>query len=396
MSSKPTFISLFSGCGGFDAGFIDAGFRCSAAFDIDKGVVEVHNRNLSGDAVVADLREIRKKELLANGKPDVVLAGSPCQGFSTAGKRDLNDPRNSLLLQAGNLAVAVKPKVFIAENVSGALAGEHKTYWLQLEQMLREHRYQTKTIKLNAANLGLAQRRARIMMVAWKGSVEPVFDDPSMQPRTLEEVLAGVDGLPQHDRKLLDLDSVHYAIARKIGSGQKLCNVRGGNASVHTWNIPEVFGNTTPDERAVLHMTMKLRRRERTRSVGDADPVSLKSLRRELGFDVENLVRGLVSRGYMRKVEADYDLSNTFNGKYRRLDWNSISLTVDTRFGDPRYFLHPVEHRSFTVREAARIQGFKDTFAFDGRAVDSFRMIGNAVPPPMGKFVGEMIRPLFH
>jgi DNA (cytosine-5)-methyltransferase 1 len=71
-----------------------------------------------------------------------------------------------------------------------------------------------------------------------------------------------------------------------------------------------------------------------------------------------------------------------------------VSLTVDTRFGDHRYFLHPTEHRSFTVREAARIQGFPDWFTFDVPEKESFRMIGNAVPPPMAKYIAEGVRKL--
>ncbi|MFM0392921.1 DNA cytosine methyltransferase [Paraburkholderia phytofirmans] len=395
MSLKPKFISLFSGCGGLDSGFIESGFNCVQAFDIDKKVIDVHTRNLGDAGVVADLRDITKEQLLKYGKPAIVVAGSPCQGFSTAGKRDLHDPRNSLLLHAGRLAISVKPRVFIAENVAGALSGEHKAYWLQLEQMLRHAGYHTKTLKLNASNLGLAQLRSRVIMVAWTGSTDPDFKEPESDAQTLGDVLSNMQGLPQHDPRRLARDSSHYLIAKRIGRGQKLCNVRGGKASIHTWDIPEVFGSTTLDERALLHVTMKLRRRERIRDTGDADPVSITSLKREIGAGATNLVKGLVRRGYMRKIDDAYDLANTFNGKYRRLDWNSMSLTVDTRFGDPRYFLHPSEHRSFTVREAARIQGFPDSFIFDGRPVDSYRMIGNAVPPPMAKFIADTIKPLF-
>lgn len=394
MTTAPTFISLFSGCGGLDAGFIEAGFICKQAFDFDKKVIEVHRKNLGDTGVVADLREVTTAQLLAKGRPTAVIAGSPCQGFSTAGKRELHDPRNSLLLHAGRLAIDIKPKVFVAENVAGALSGEHKIYWLQLEQMLRAAGYQTTTLKLNAERLGLAQLRARVIMLAWKGSREPLFDEPSAEPRTLAEVLAGIDGLPQHEKTFLQTDSTHHLIAKRIKRGQKLCNVRGGEASVHTWEIPEVFGETTLDERLLLKMTMRLRRVERIRDYGDADPVSIKSLKREIGLQATDIVKSLIKKGYMRKLDGGYDLANTFNGKYRRLDWDSASLTVDTRFGDPRYFLHPSENRSFTVREAARIQGFPDWFTFDARPVDSFKMIGNAVPPPMGTYLATGVRKL--
>jgi len=394
MTKNLSFISLFSGCGGLDVGFVESGFTCKRAFDIDKNVVDVHRLNLGESAVVADLTTISKSELLSKGKPTVVIAGSPCQGFSTAGKRRLDDPRNSLLLHAGHLALEIKPKVFVAENVSGALSGEHKTYWDQLESLLRSDGYSTVTLRLNASQLGLAQLRSRIFMIAWKGSKTPNLDFHNSSPKTLSEVLEGVDGLPQHDELLLAKTSAHYQISKRIKPGQKLCNVRGGSSSIHTWDIPEVFGKITEQERSILKTTMKLRRTERLRNFGDADPVAIESLRREFGSNADVLVESLITKGYMRRIEERFDLANTFNGKYRRLDWNSVSLTVDTRFGDPRYFLHPSKHRSFTVREAARIQGFPDWFVFPGRPVDSYRMIGNAVAPPMAKHISSIVRGL--
>lgn len=392
MSTKTTFVSLFSGCGGLDTGFIESGFQCKSALDIDDKVIDVHRMNLGDSGKVADIRETTKEHLMANGKPTIIVSGSPCQGFSTVGKRDLHDPRNSLLLQAGRLAVEVMPKVFVAENVSGVLAGEHKIYWEHLDQMLRAARYKTKTVKLNAADLGLAQSRSRIFMIAWKSDRVPVFDFNTCKPKTLRDILSDVEGLPQHDKEFLRPDSVHHMIAQRIRQGQKLCNVRGGDASVHTWDIPEVYGKTTATERAVLLEIMKLRRSERARDYGDADPVALRSLEREIGGSAKAVVNKLITKGYMKKVGSKFDLVNTFNGKYRRLGLGSISLTVDTRFGDPRYFLHPTEQRGFTVREAARIQGFPDWFKFSEKSADNYRMIGNAVPPPMAKYVAEGIR----
>lgn len=394
MAKKLSFISLFSGCGGLDVGFVESGFTCIRAFDIDRSAVDVHRANLGNSAIVADLNMVSKADLLSGGRPDVVIAGSPCQGFSTAGKRRLDDPRNSLLLQAGKLALEIQPKVFIAENVSGALSGDHKVYWENLEMMLSSGGYSIATLKLNASQLGLAQLRSRIFMIAWKGARYPDLSVPSVRPKMLEEVLFGVENLPQHDEFPLAKTSIHYLISQRIKPGQKLCNVRNGDSAVHTWDIPEVFGQTSEAERQILKIIMKIRRTERLRNFGDADPVSIESLRREFGTGASRLVSGLVRKGYIRKVEDRFDLSNTFNGKYRRLKWNAQSLTVDTRFGDPRYFLHPSKHRSFTVREAARIQGFPDWFVFPGRHADSYRMIGNAVAPPMAQHVATIARSL--
>jgi DNA (cytosine-5)-methyltransferase 1 len=112
------------------------------------------------------------------------------------------------------------------------------------------------------------------------------------------------------------------------------------------------------------------------------------ALQRSVSDDLDSLL----SKGYIRRVGRYYDLTHTFNGKFRRLSWNAPALTVDTRFGDPRYFLHPEEDRGFTVREVARVQGFPDSYIFFGRERLSYTMLGNAVPPPMARSIAQLVR----
>jgi DNA (cytosine-5)-methyltransferase 1 len=190
----------------------------------------------------------------------------------------------------------------------------------------------------------------------------------------------------------LELNSSLAKIARRLGPGQKLCNVRQGSRSVHTWDIPEVFGRTNARERQVLEALIRARRRRRVRSSGDADPVPISALETDLGFSIAPLLQNLKRKGFVRERERLFDLVHTFNGKFRRLEWDRPSYTVDTRFGDPRYFLHPAEERGFSAREAARIQGFPDSFVFSGPTKAQFRMIGNAVPPPMASAIATFIR----
>jgi DNA (cytosine-5)-methyltransferase 1 len=118
----------------------------------------------------------------------------------------------------------------------------------------------------------------------------------------------------------------------------------------------------------------------------------LSKLRPQGGAKAAELLASLVSKGYVRKIGRRFDLANTFNGKYRRLEWDRPSFTVDTRFGEPGYFLHPSEDRGFTVREAARIQGFPDSFRFFGDTRGQYRLIGNAVPPPMARFIAKIVK----
>ena len=105
-------------------------------------------------------------------------------------------------------------------------------------------------------------------------------------------------------------------------------------------------------------------------------------------------MHALTEKGYLKSVEGGVDLVGTFNGKFRRLAWDKPSCTVDTRFGSPRYFLHPSQQRGFTVREAARIQGFDDSYIFAGSEKSQYRLIGNAVPPPLGELAAKFAKRL--
>jgi DNA (cytosine-5)-methyltransferase 1 len=389
-TNRPTFGSLFSGCGGFDIGFQQQGFVCKGAFDNDAVAVANYNNNLAPKAALCDLTSDCSSVMALRGV-DLLIAGAPCQGFSIAGKRNVNDPRNSLLVKAGHIALKLNPQIFIAENVTGVLAPPHGQHWRTLEELLVSAGYRTMTLRLHAHKLGMAQIRTRVVLIATRrGHVNGHFQISEVPGKILREVLNGVGRCEDHAPKLLPAGSASHLIASHIRPGQKLCNVRSGANSVHTWDIPEVYGKVTRSERRVLEAVLRLRRRERIRSVGDADPVLVSSVNRIVGGCATSEFSSLLEKGYLRKVGRRYDLANTFNGKFRRLSWNHPSLTVDTRFGSPRYFLHPEANRGLTVREAARIQGFPDNYRFEGSDAQKYRMIGNAVPPPMAATLARL------
>lgn len=376
-------ISVFSGCGGFDLGFKAAGFSPVAAMDSDKIAIDTYRRNLGQFAEIVDLT--RECPVDRRHNVDVMISGPPCQGFSTAGNRNPDDARNHLLPLNAELAVRLNPKVVVVENVLAARSGEHSRYWSALEYRLRVRGYRTHTEVCDAADIGMAQRRRRVFLFAWRTGRETSWCWPRAVADRLDRVLSGVETQRDHNPKPLLEGSRLYRIAERIGPGQKLSNVRGGPRSVHSWHLPEVFGATTAAECSVLEATMKIRRAERRRTYGDADPVTPARLIEEFGraFDVRAVIESLLAKRYLRRIDRYIDLVHTFNGKCRRFRWEDVSSTVDTRFGDPHLFLHPNEHRPFTVREAARIQGFPDEFVFSGAEKDRFRLVGNAVPPPM-------------
>lgn len=387
------FASLFSGCGGFDLGFMRQGFEPKAAYDLDPEAVENFKANVNGEIYNTDLTAGVHHERSIHGI-DALIAGPPCQGFSTAGKRKVDDERNHLLTLTGHLARRIHPKVLVVENVAGALSGAHARYWNELDETMRRAGYHTTTVRCQAANLGMAQLRRRAFFFAWRTQQNIDFEMASLPGGNLRSVLVDVEHQPNHNPQRLVPQSREWQIAKRIKPGQKLSNVRGGLNAIATWDIPEVFGQVTEHERTVLEVLRRLRRQDRRRDHGDADPVSFDRLKLALGPSFLGLVNALVDKGYLRRIGDEVDLVGTFNGKFRRLSWDKPSCTVDTRFGSPRYFLHPTQQRGFTVREAARIQGFDDTYVFRGNEKAQYRLIGNAVPPPLGEFAAKIVKRL--
>ena len=391
VSKSRKFVSLFSGCGGFDLGMIRAGFQSAGAFEIDAAAAKVFRSNVCEEINVCDLSQPLHIPARLKGL-GLVIAGPPCQGFSTVGKRDFDDARNNLLVRSAELAVQMNPKAILIENVAGVVAGKHKRYWDRALSVLRNADFKTTELQIRGTDLGLAQNRNRMMILAWRTRFDSPVELPNLGARSLRDVLAGVKVASNHIEKHLAQDTDSQKIATKILPNQKLSNVRASSRAVHTWQIPEVFGRTNKTERVVLEGLLKRRRQKRKRDFGDADPVAARDLYHFVGFPVKAVLETLVAKQYVRRVEGSYDLKHTFNGKFRRLCWDSASPTVDSKFGEPSYFLHPSEHRGFTVREAARLQGFPDRFEFSGARKAQYKMIGNAVPPPIAKVLGELIR----
>lgn len=386
-----TFVSLFSGCGGLDLGFHHAGFVGLGAFEINTAASAVFRSNLNFPCINHDL-STGDLPLKFDKPVDIVVAGPPCQGFSTAGKRLLHDPRNPLLIRAGEIAIKLQPSVIVIENVAGVKSGEHYEYWKRLIAVVSSAGYSVAELKCDCSLMGVPQKRVRMILLAWNNKKEFQTVLPVLPKTGLETALRNLNEAINHDKIYLEKDSDILTIAQAIKPGQKLSNVRGGVNSVHTWDIPKVFGSVTAPEREVLECLLKYRRKFRCREHGDGDPVPLPILVERFGYNVEGILNGLYTKNYIKKINNSIDLTQTFNGKYRRLSWDKPAPTVDTRFGNPRYFLHPEEDRGFTVREAARIQGFPDDYVFSGAQAEQFRMIGNAVPPPVASVLGSFIQ----
>ena len=162
---KPTFIDLFCGAGLFSAGFVENGFVPRLALDLDHHAISSYNRNVSEVGVVGSTDDLK----LATAC-DVLLAGPPCQGFSTLGRRDPADERNKLCMTVPTWASAVNPKIVVIENVPPFVKS---SYWAAMAQALETMGYEICVWTLDAADYGTPQKRVRAFTVASRiGAVE--------------------------------------------------------------------------------------------------------------------------------------------------------------------------------------------------------------------------------
>ncbi len=361
------------------------------AIDSDSVTLRNLSENLGTKTECLDLSTFGEQHSSLLRGADIIVAGPPCQGFSTAGRNDPDDDRNNHVWNVARIASIVRPKVVLIENVRGLLNPKNAKHFDKTVSLLRENGYLVSSSVYNLADYGVAQSRVRVLILAVLTSKNFELQIPCQERSSLRDALAGVAELPDFEPNLLAKDSIEQLISRKIAPGQKLSNVRSGLSAVHTWDIPEVFGNVTKQEISLLETVVKLRRQNRRRDFGDADPVSMRDIKKFFGTSSTALVDSLINKNYLRKTDEFVDLRNTFNGKFRRLKWDDVSPTVDTRFGQPRYFLHPDQDRGLSVREAARIQSFSDDYMFSGSKATKYRMIGNAVPPKFAKLVATTI-----
>lgn len=159
MDSLPnlTAVSLFSGAGGMDVGFVDSGFRILFANDIDPFACETYERNHNAPIVEGPIEECLD-QLPNDPDIDSVFGGPPCQGFSVAGKMDPGDPRSKLVWSYFDVLEKVRPKVFVCENVKALGALERwKDVRREMQRRATEAGYSSAIVILNAANFGVPQ-----------------------------------------------------------------------------------------------------------------------------------------------------------------------------------------------------------------------------------------------
>jgi DNA (cytosine-5)-methyltransferase 1 len=200
MVSQPTVISTFAGCGGSSLGYKLAGFKELLAVEWDDNAVETFKLNFPGIPVYhGDIAKLSSCECLKlagikKNELDVLDGSPPCQGFSTAGKRNFNDPRNSLFKEYARLLKELQPKVFVMENVTGMIKGVMKQAYLVIIKALRDCGYNVKGQVLNAMYFNVPQSRERIILIGVRNDLEikPSHPKPQGKPITIKAAFSGI------------------------------------------------------------------------------------------------------------------------------------------------------------------------------------------------------------
>lgn len=314
-------ISLFSGCGGFDLGFRQAGFKTIFANDIDPDACRTYESNL-GPIVVGDIRTIQFPNF--KKKIDVVTAGFPCQPFSNAGSRKgIKDDRGMLYQVSISVVAALKPRAVIFENVRGLLSFKigGKLLIEEICEQLDAIGYDVSFSLIDSSGYHVPQKRLRIFIVGIARSRENGrFSFPRPTKRndlTLKHTILNLPDEIHNQSELMQLNPQAIRLGAMVPEGG-------------SWK--DIPYESLPDRLKKVH---------------------------------DNIER--------------YRWPNF----YRRFHRDEIAGTITAAFKPENAGVwHPLEKRVFSVREIARIQSFPDWFKFEGRSIKSkYQQIGNAVPP---------------
>jgi DNA (cytosine-5)-methyltransferase 1 len=363
---RPIAIDLFSGCGGMSLGLEAAGFDIAASVELDPIHAIVHHVNFPYSvSICQDINHLNPKKLIAQikqkgfiGEIDLIAGGPPCQGFSHIGKRQLDDPRNSLVFEYVRIIKDIKPKYFIFENVPGIASGEHRQF---LDELIREFKRIGYAIAqpikiLDASLFGAPQKRKRLIIIGSRKDVKPAHypvenhQESEAIFNTVGDAIADLANIPAFlgqdrgiDGKKLDYSSFRKSFALHPSGDYALCHKRktdgrvwGHIASNHTAKSTDRFLLTEPGTVEKTSRFFKL---------------------------------------------ADSGLCNTLRA----------GTTSDKGAHTAPRPIHYREPRCITIREAARLHTFPDWFQFHRTIWHGFREIGNAVIPMLSKALGDEI-----
>lgn len=342
---KNKIIDLFCGCGGMSLGFEQAGFEVELAIDFWKDAIVTYNANRAGHvAMCDDIKNLSNETLqmiATRGEIVGVIGGPPCQGFSTVGRREINDPRNQLYLQYCRVVEQIQPDFFVLENVKGLITLSEGMFRDDIINRFGALGYNVTYKVLNAADYGVPQNRERVFFVGIKNKT---FLFPEGDH---DHQLSSKDGLS--DLPLID----------------------------DTNGFEEVYEYAAPPQNQFQRI-MRV----------DSDGVYNHQITAH-SEQTKSIIGMIPDGGKIKDLPPEYWHIRKYNKAFERMSSTRPSNTVDT--GHRNYF-HYSENRIPTARENARLQSFPDKFHFIGTKTSQYKQIGNAVPPMLAKVLAEAIK----
>jgi len=268
-------VSTFSGCGGSSLGYKWAGGDVRCAVEIDDAAVRTYSLNfpetpiLHRDIAQVSVEDVQEAAHLVRGELDVLDGSPPCQGFSMAGQRVLEDPRNDLFNEFVRLLDGLQPRVFVMENVSGMVKGKMRIVFVEILRTLRASGYRVKASRLDAQFFGVPQSRQRIIFIGVREdlAIDPTHPRAETKPTTARAALASVETSDEEIKMLLAAGRRYaaYKYWHLVQIGRTVQDVTGkAGFSGCKWH-PDRVGRTVPrnDGNITMHGSMHWAERRR-------------------------------------------------------------------------------------------------------------------------------------
>ena len=346
---KPTVIDLFAGVGGLSLGFEQAGFDVVLANEYDAEIASAYQKNHpAAKMVVGDITALDLNGTFGGfaGKIDVIIGGPPCQGFSQKGQRKtIHDERNFLFKYYVKVVELVQPRYFVMENVPNLLTAGNGYFQKEIAELFRGMGYQLNMGVLNAADYGVPQTRRRAIIIGKRDGLPPPLPEKAAQNVTIWDA---------------------------IGDLAYLESGEGDAAQPYITQPASDYGKALRGDMDVLYNHVATKH----------SPLALERL-------------SLIPPNCGKEMLPDEHLTKSiYRGTWSRMVRDDISVTITTRFDTPSSgrFTHPYLNRAITVREAARIQSFPDSFIFTGTKGSQMKQVGNAVPPRLANAIASVIK----
>jgi DNA (cytosine-5)-methyltransferase 1 len=375
-------IDLFAGAGGFAVGFRAADWRMLGANDIDEAAGETFRLNFpethffQGSIAALSVEHLLETCGLKPGELDCLIGGPPCQSFSYNNhKRSADDERAGLFRDYLRIVEGLKPKTIVMENVPGILTIGGGAVIEEIKTRLSSLNYTVDATTLFAEQYGVPQARRRVFIVASRvGEASEMLPSPT---HWLARLCVKRSGKPldRPEGDLLRIPTVWQA----IGDLPEIEN--GGGKHVSTYAGKQA---TTEYQRRMRAGSKKLHNHVCS-NLGSINIERMSHIPE--GGNWRDIPRSLLPAGMQRAELTDH------TKRYGRLDRKGLASTLLTKC-DPHWgaYIHPTQDRTISVREAARLQGFPDTFHFAGHQIGyHFEQIGNAVPVPLANAIADCV-----